>query len=140
VGLFAQLQAFFLTFILGIAAGLIFHYYQSTIRNWRLGKYLLYLMDFIWCIILIIIMAAALLLINQGEIRVYVFIALISGGVTYYKCLARKLQSSVQFLGRSTAYLFKKLGALITRPLRWLITWIYSQYNKRKIPPIDDDG
>jgi spore cortex biosynthesis protein YabQ len=138
VGLFAQIQAFFLTFILGIVAGLLFHYYQLTIRNLRLGKYLLYLMDFILCIIMIIIIAAALLLINQGEMRVYVFIALIAGGATYYKYLAEQLQPPVQFLGRSTAYLLKAVVELIAKTMRLFIAWLHNKYRKREGPPIDD--
>ncbi len=138
MGLSAQIQAFFLTFILGIVTGFIFHYYQLTIRNLRIGRYLLYLMDFILCIIMIIIIAAALLLINQGEIRVYVFIALITGGAAYYKYLAKKLEPSVQSMGRFTIWLSKAIAALIAKPFLLLFSWAYKIYRQKKVPPIDD--
>src|SRR5674476_367876 len=105
VGLFAQIEAFLLTFLLGMIAGLIFHYYQSTIHNLRMSRYVLYLMDFILWIIMIIVIAAALFLINLGEIRVYVFIALVAGGAVYYKCLARYMQRPILFLGGATAFM-----------------------------------
>ena len=138
MGLFAQIQAFFLTLILGVVAGFIFHYYQVTIRNLPIGRYLLYLMDFILCIIMIFIMATALLLINQGEIRVYVFIALIAGGGAYYKYVSRKFLPPVQFLGRSTAFLLKRTIALIRKPLVMFINWLRKQYRNRKLPPLDN--
>jgi len=139
VGLFAQIQAFLLTFFLGAIAGLIFHYYQSTIRSLRIGRYLLYLMDFILWIIMIVIIGAALLVINQGEMRVYVFIALISGGGLYYKCLSQRLHQPVYILGKSTAYVMKLISACIAKPFVAAFTWLKVQYRKRQKPPPPND-
>jgi spore cortex biosynthesis protein YabQ len=140
VGLLAQIQAFMLTFILGILAGLIFHYYQSTLRNIRIGRYLLYLLDLIMWIIMLIIIGIALLVINQGEIRAYVFIALISGGLVYYKLLARHLQQPINVLGRATAFLAKAIFSVLTKPFIVTRGWLRAQYQKRKVPPIDDSA
>jgi spore cortex biosynthesis protein YabQ len=140
VGLFAQIQAFLLTFFLGIVAGLIFHYYQLTIRSLRIGKYILYLMDFILWIIMIIIIAAALLVINQGEMRVYVFIALIAGGAVYYKCLSQYLHQPVYILGKSTAYFLKKQVSYIAKPFVLVTAWLKVQYRKRQMSPPPTDG
>lgn len=138
MGLFAQIQAFLLTFILGIIVGLIFHYYQLTIRSMGVGKYPLYLMDLILWIIMIIFIASALLLINQGEMRVYVFIALLIGGLVYYKCLARHLQQPIYVLGRATAFMVKAICANLTRPVIWAITWLRARHSQRQTPPPDD--
>lgn len=138
MGLLAQIEAFFLTFIVGMLAGLIFHYYQTTIRSLRVGRIVLYLMDFILWIMLIIIIAAALLVINQGEMRVYVFLALITGGAVYYLSLARRLQPPVYFLGKSTAYILRKIGDWTTKPLIKAAAWLREQYRMRRRPPPDD--
>lgn len=140
MGLLAQIQAFMLTFILGILAGLIFHYYQSTLRNIRIGRYLLYLLDLIMWIIMLIIMGIALLVINQGEIRAYVFIALISGGLVYYRLLAQHLQQPINVLGRATAFLAKVILSVLTKPFIVARGWLRAQYQKRKVPPIDDSA
>jgi spore cortex biosynthesis protein YabQ len=139
VGLFAQIQAFFLTFLLGIIAGLIFHYYQSTIHNLRIGKYVLYLMDLILWIIMIIVIAVALFLINQGEIRVYVFIALVVGAIVYYKSLASYMQRPIHSMGRATALVFQAVFSGLTKPLVIAGNWFRSQCRNWKKPPPPDD-
>ncbi|MDD3364322.1 MAG: spore cortex biosynthesis protein YabQ [Syntrophomonas sp.] len=140
VGLFAQIEAFLLTFLLGMIAGLIFHYYQSTIHNLRIGRYILYLMDFILWIIMIIVIAAALFLINQGEIRVYVFIALVAGGAVYYKCLAQYMQRPILSLGRATVFMFQAIFSGLAKPIVFAGTWLRAQWQKcKRPPPIDDD-
>ena len=141
MGLFAQIQAFLLTFFLGAIAGLIFHYYQSTIRSLRIGRYLLYLMDFILWIIMIVIIGAALLVINQGEMRVYVFIALICGGGIYYKCLAQRLHQPVYILGKSTAQVMKFIASCLVKPFAIAFAWLKVQHqNRHKPPPPNDES
>jgi len=141
VGLLAQIEAFMLTFLLGMMAGLIFHYYQSIIRSLRVGKYSLYLMDFILWIIMIIFIAAALLLINQGEIRVYVFLALLAGGGAYYECLARPIGPTIKFMGQATARVIQAVVSALAKPFILAMAWIKFQYRlrKRPSPPPDDD-
>ncbi|PKM77524.1 MAG: hypothetical protein CVU90_06660 [Firmicutes bacterium HGW-Firmicutes-15] len=140
MGLFAQIEAFLLTFLLGMIAGLIFHYYQSTIHKLRIGRYVLYLMDFILWMIMIIVIAAALFLINQGEIRVYVFIALVAGGAVYYKCLAQYMQQPILFLGKATASVFQAIFSGLAKPLVLANSWLRDQCKKwKRPPPVDDD-
>jgi spore cortex biosynthesis protein YabQ len=139
VGLWAQIKAFLLTFILGVLAGLIFHYYQTTIRNLRVGRIVLYLMDFMLWLILIIVIAAALLLINQGEMRVYVFLALLAGAGVYYASLAKRLQPPVLIMGRSTARFLRTLQNWVVKPPIKMINWLKQQYRQRKTPPPDDE-
>jgi len=138
VGLLAQIQAFLLTSILGIIASLIFHYYQLTIRSMRVGRYPLYAMDIILWIIMIIMIAAALLMINQGEMRVYVFIALLVGGLVYYKWLSRYAHQPLYVLGRATAFMLKAVHFHLSRPVVWAITWLRTRELRRQSPPPDD--
>jgi spore cortex biosynthesis protein YabQ len=120
--------------------GLIFHYYQSTIYSLRIGKYVLYLMDFILWIIMIFVIAVALFLINQGEIRVYVFIALVAGGFVYYKSLARYMQRPILCMGRATASMFRTIFSGLAKPLVMSSTWLLTQFQKLKKPPPTDDN
>lgn len=138
MGLLAQIQAFLLTSVLGIMAGLIFHYYQLTIRSMRVGRYPLYALDVIMWIIMMIIIAAALLIINQGEMRVYVFIALVAGGLVYYKWLSRHVQQPLNILGRATAVMLKAAYSNLTRPVVGAITWLRTRNLRRQAPPPDD--
>lgn len=79
-----QLQTFILTGLTGVAAGFIFHYYQLTVRKARIGKYFLYILDFIWWIFILLLVFAAMLLINQGEIRLYIILTLFAGVILYF--------------------------------------------------------
>jgi uncharacterized membrane protein len=97
-------------------------------------------MDFILWIIMIIVIAAALFLINQGEIRTYVFLALVAGGAVYYKCLARYMQRPVLFLGRSSASMLQAIFSGLKKPLNLAGNWLQSQCKKwKRPPPVDDD-
>ena len=142
--LLVQIQAFLLTLVLGVIAGLIFHYYQLTIKNLRVGKYPLYAMDIILWIIMIIVIAAALLIINQGEMRVYVFIALLAGGLVYYKWLSQHIKQPLNVLGRATAFMLRAVYANLTRPMIWVIIWMRTRDLRRpssssSSPPPPDD-
>ena len=79
-----QIQSFVLTMVLGVVAGMVFQFYQLLVRRARVGKYSLYLMDFFLWMLMILLIFAAMLFINQGEMRVYVLVALVAGILIYH--------------------------------------------------------
>ena len=139
MGLFAQVEAFLLTFLLGIIVGLIFHYYQSVIKNLQVGRTLLYFLDLTIWIIMIIIIGIALLVINQAEIRAYVFIALVLGGLVYYMTAAPRLQQPMMAMGHGTAFVIKTVTIALSKPAKLTIIWLRVRYNSRRPPPADDE-
>jgi spore cortex biosynthesis protein YabQ len=102
------------------------------------GRYPLYALDVVVWIIMIIIIAAALLIINQGEMRVYVFLALLTGGLVYYKWVSQYTQPTLYVLGRATAYMLKAVWANLTRPMVWTIIWLRTRSLRKQAPPPDD--
>ncbi|NLB88624.1 MAG: hypothetical protein GX790_05285, partial [Syntrophomonadaceae bacterium] len=96
--------------------GLIFHYYQLTIVKARVGKYPLYILDFFLWIIMICLVFFTLLWINQGEMRVYVLIALVSGILIYYNYFSSRFKSLVDTSANLTISFFKKTVSLIIWP------------------------
>lgn len=137
--LFFQIQTFFLTLILGIVTGLIFHYYQLTIVKARVGKYPLYILDFFLWIIMICLVFFTLLWINQGEMRVYVLIALITGILIYYHYFSGRFKKIVDTGANLTISLFRKIISLIVRPAEWLYNRIKSAFVRKDQPPPDED-
>lgn len=87
-GIIFQLQAFFFTMILGLFSAVILHYYQLLIRNAGVAKIYLYILDLIFWILMVMVIFMGMLCINQGEMRSYVLIALVMGGLIYYKTLS----------------------------------------------------
>lgn|GEM_PF-306672 len=137
MGLFAQIQAFLLTLILGVIVSFIFHYYQQTIRSMRVGRNILYVTDIILWMIIIVLIAAALLIINQVEIRVYVFIALLAGGFIYYKWLAQYMRQPLFILGRATAFMLKAVKAALNKPFILALNWLKNGLRRRHKPTAD---
>lgn len=120
LGLFAQIKTFFLTLLLGLTAGMVFHYYQLTIRALRAGKYSLYLLDlFLWTLMILLI-SVGMLLINQGELRIYFFLFLIAGGLIYYKMLAASLERPLGILAAASEKALRFLAGSFIKPMNWL--------------------
>lgn len=139
-GLFAQVQAFVYTLLLGLLAGLIFHYYQLCIRLAGLSKYPLYILDFIIWILMILVVFVGMLWINGGEMRVYVLISLFTGILIYYYSLAARLESIVNKAAQMTVSLFSLLGKAVKKPIIVVINIRHILFKKNKgVPPDGDD-
>lgn len=133
-----QVEAFTLTLVLGLVSGALFHFYQQAVRTSRIKGWSLYVLDFFLWIIMILLVFAALLLINQGEMRVYVLVALLAGAFLYYQYLSPRLQVVVERAVRLTLRLIALLAAVVVRPGRWLAGVIASRF-KRPPPPGEDE-
>lgn len=107
-----QIRAFALTLVLGLITGVIFHYYQLFIRNARVGRYSLYIMDFFLWIFIITLVFWAMIGINQGEVRFYVLIAMLVGILIYFRILSSKFDG---FLARAAGHNVRALTCMIGR-------------------------
>lgn len=139
LGLLAQIETFFLTLLLGIIAGIIFHYYQLTIRALRAQKYSLYLLDLFLWLLMILLIAGGMLLINQGELRIYIFLVLIAGVLIYFKLMAGIMVRPLGGLAKSSALALRSIGNILIKPLMWLKKTI--QLNWRRLhatPPPEE--
>lgn len=134
-GLLTQIKAFGLTLILGIITGSIFQYYQLTIRNARPGKYSLYLLDFILWIFLILVVFVCMLWINQGEMRIYVLIALMAGVLIYHRFLRQRLMLPLTRAAQITASAAESVRGLLQKLCIALKSCI--KKHKQNPPPSD---
>ncbi len=136
-----QIQSFVLTMILGVVAGMVFQFYQLLVRRARVGKYSLYLMDFFLWMLMILLIFAAMLFINQGEMRVYVLVALVAGILIYHHYLGPTMEAPVSRGAQLTISAFSILSSLIKRSIRALAGWVKGLAQRGKgPPPTDDDG
>lgn len=136
-GLLMQIKAFGLTLVLGIITGGIFQYYQLTVRSARPGKYSLYLLDFILWIFLIMVVFISMLLINQGEMRIYVFLALIAGVFIYYRYLWQRLLQPLSQAGQNTAAGLDAMFNMLNKPI--ILIKNYIKEHKKSPPPSDPE-
>ncbi|MEQ8201856.1 MAG: spore cortex biosynthesis protein YabQ [Syntrophomonadaceae bacterium] len=139
MGPLAQIEAFVLTSILGILAGFLFDYYQAVIRGIRIKRLPQYFLDVSVWIFMILIIGLALLLINQAEVRAYVFIALLAGAIIYFRYLSRFIRQPVDLLGKATAGSLRSLWRLVSKPFKQMLSWLTRKYQQRMLPPEEID-
>jgi spore cortex biosynthesis protein YabQ len=134
-----QIQSFVLTAVLGVVAGMVFQFYQLLVRRARLGKYSLYVMDFFLWMLMILLIFAAMLFINQGEMRVYVLIALVVGIIIYHHYLGPTMEGPVSTLAQLTISVFSFLIGISKRPVLALGHWLKGLTRRGKGPPPSDE-
>jgi len=114
-----QIQAFVLTLVLGLASGLVLNYYQIIIRHTKLKAAVLYIFDLLLWIFIILLVFAAMLWINQGEIRFYILLALLIGIIIYFRKLAQYLDSYLLEAAlktiRAGAFIWHGLAAVVKK-------------------------
>jgi len=139
-GILLQLKSFILTLIMGILAGLIFHFYQVTIRRAGIGRILLYMLDFFLWLIMICLVFLSLLLINQGEMRVYVFIALLLGILIYIRVFASRLEDFMSRIARVLLFLLSNLHKRLKNFLYIIKKRLMVMSKKRNGDPPENQG
>jgi len=138
-GLFAQIEAFLLTLFLGVLSGLIFHYYQLTVRYARIGKHLLYILDFVLWIFMIFLVFMVMLIINQGEMRVYVLIALLIGIIIYYRSFSSRLEPLLYKGSQKAILVSSRIKIKFGKGINWCFTQAKTIISVRKKNGDDQD-
>ena len=121
IGWTLQVQYFLRTVGLGLLLGLAFHFYWLLLRAARPSRRLITLTDALFSLFLLLLIGGALLLINAGEVRFYVWLALLLGGWLYRKWLFERLAPGLEKLCRGIVRLGRRtarLGKTILRPVR----------------------
>lgn len=123
--LYNQVGLFVLTVATGLGLALLFDVYRAIRRKLRFRTVLTFIGDFIYWILATSIVFGMLLAGNGGELRLYVFMGLLSGAVIYYQILSRYVMRSLMKLLHIAAicckYLFSLWQGIILKPVRWLL-------------------
>lgn len=93
-----QIKTFLLIAATGIFLGVLFDTYRVIRKCYRPSNLITSLADLIYCLIASAIAFAALLAGNWGELRFYVFIALIIGLVAYYRLASKRVINMIMAL------------------------------------------
>lgn len=136
-GLLGQIEAFFLTLVLGLITGTIFHFYQALIRVARVSRYVLYVLDFSLWIIIIALVFLSMLFINQGEMRIYVLIALLLGILIYYRRFAHRFNVAISRMAELTVNACSTLLKGIKKTISWAVQQLTRLKSRPKEPPED---
>ncbi|EEG76631.1 spore cortex biosynthesis protein YabQ [Dethiobacter alkaliphilus] len=109
-----QVHTFALTIMLGLLIGLGYDMLRAVKRFIRFSRGMQFIVDFLFWLSVTVMVFLALLASNWGEVRMYVFIGLGTGGIFYTLILSRFCHSlMVSILERIIA-----CWRFVTRPIR----------------------
>ncbi len=112
--LVSQTTEFTLTVALGLLLGMFFHAYHVIMKRIGLGRFALYFFDLLFWLLMVVPVFLALLLINHGEMRSHVLVALILGALIYRMYLWKKtdklMSAAAEGLTRVCSQVFRSLS------------------------------
>ena len=112
-----QVQTFALTVGLGILIGFFFDCVRAVRSCIRFSRKTEFFLDIVFWFIMTMLVFVSLLSRNWGEVRAYIFIGLITGGLFYALTLSRPLYN---FMIKVLAAL-RRLAFFLARPLIYLL-------------------
>lgn len=131
-GLTAQFMEFVSTTAIGVMMAVIFHFYQRVLTRSRIKGIPLVCFDLALWVIMTWFVFSGLLLINGGEVRFYVLLALALGGVLYGLLLYPRFKPAVNPAADRCADLLRIVWQL---PGRFFGLLRRSRMNGRDEPP-----
>lgn len=144
-----QIRTFLFIVITGIVLGILFDTYRVLRRRFRPPWLVTSLTDLLYCLLASAIAFTALLASNWGELRFYVYIALLVGIIAYYRLVSQYVMKFIMVLlllitklcrltKLAVAFTIIKPVVLVTRTVLWPFRFIgrkYSAWYKRRRPP-----
>ncbi|WP_373325744.1 spore cortex biosynthesis protein YabQ [Sporomusa paucivorans] len=144
-----QIRTFVLIVTTGIVLGILFDTYRVLRRRFRPPWLVTSLTDLLYCLLASAIAFTALLASNWGELRFYVYIALLVGIIAYYRLVSQYVMKFIMALlllitklchltKLAVAFTIIKPVVFVTRTVLWPFRFIgrkYSAWYKRRRPP-----
>lgn len=81
---FSQEQVFILFFVTGIIIGMIFDFFRVIRKSFRVPDYVTFIQDILFLILSGSIIIFGIILLNSGEIRFFLFLAIFFGMLIYF--------------------------------------------------------
>jgi spore cortex biosynthesis protein YabQ len=129
-----QVREFLLTVGIGLILAGIFHFHQKCVKHFPIRGILLWLFDLgVWLVVVPLVFAG-LLIINQGEVRFYVLLALLVGAGLYMVYVRPKFNRPIEVAAGYTVKTARFVFSAIAVSLRRLRFW-----TKTPPPPGDDE-
>ena len=81
--IYDQCKTFCIFFVVGILIGIIFDFFRALRKKFKTNNIIIYIEDILFFIIIGALFLKSVLIFSFGEIRFYIFIAIIFGIITY---------------------------------------------------------
>ncbi|NLL21838.1 MAG: hypothetical protein GX263_08905 [Firmicutes bacterium] len=106
-----QLMVFLYFYAAGLITGLVFDFFKAFAKVFNFSKRIVFFLDLILCLLASFIVYYVLFLLNYGEVRLFVFLALLSGLLFYYLIISG-------FIYRNLLVIFRALRSIIYKILK----------------------
>lgn len=114
----SQIGNFLIYFLAGLAICLLYDMFRAVRKTIKTSDFMTYIEDIIFWICVAIFLIYLIFILNSGELRFFMFIAICIGGIVYYFALSKYIMNiSVHLLGFLKAIL-KKIINIILIPLK----------------------
>lgn len=113
-----QAQVFLYSVMGGILIAFIYDVFRIKRKAIKTSSIVIYLEDFIYWIIVAVVMFALVYYSNEGEIRGYIFIGTVLGVILYALMFSKIIMKSSLFIIGIICKVFKAVWMVITYPFR----------------------
>lgn len=103
-----DINIFYLTLYGGIIIGLLFDFYRALRNNFKILKYIYFLLDIVFWLLATMVVFITINALERFDIRYYHFVALFLGFILYYNTISKYI---LMFLNKMISFftsLFKK--------------------------------
>ena len=109
MGIFIEdINIFYLTLYGGIVIGLLFDFYRALRTNFKIVRRVSFVFDFIFWILITIVIFTTVNVLERFNLRYYHFVALFLGFILYYNTISKYVLSIFNKIISFITSLFKK--------------------------------
>lgn len=118
----SEVNVFLSALLTGIAIGFIYDLLRMKRRALKTRKFIVGVEDVLFWIFAAVLVFITAYVSNQGEIRLYFFLAMILGISIYFWLFSHWITLIIIFTVKIVIWPFVKLAVLLKPPARWLIS------------------
>ena len=137
--LYVQAQTFTFTLLTGAFLGILFDFYRVVRSVLRPRGAVTALGDLLYWLVATAVVLLSLLMCNWLELRLYVFLGLVSGALAYYRMLSRYMMylliRVLGALGRLIGWIRQIIAYAILRPVAFVLRLLILPFVKFRKPP-----
>ena len=119
-----EMYVFLSALCTGITMGFVYDLFRMKRKALKTRAFLVSVEDVVFCIFAAFLVFISAYISNQGEIRLYFFLAIILGISIYFWMFSRWVTQILTFIIKPIIWPFAMLIRFLRPPVKWLITLI----------------
>lgn len=128
--IYTQLQLFFIFLINGFLIGFLFDFFRILRKAIKTADFITYIEDALFWILTGLIILYSIFTYNNGEIRLFMFLAIILGILIYFISISRPILHISLSIINVVKKVFHILLNIIKIPFQFLFTWLKKLFFK----------